>query len=62
MKAPKEGLIDLFRAEYSVMFWKVWVIPGRDRGKTQVRIILTMREEVGFAGHCSFMWVKGVFA
>ena len=52
MKAPKEGLIDLFRAEYSVMFWKVWVIPRRGRGRTQARKTLAMREEVGFAGQC----------
>ena len=40
----------------------VWVIRGRGRGRTQARITLPMREEVGFAGQCSCMWVKGVFA
>ena len=62
MILPKEGLIDSFGAEYSVMFWKVWVIPGRDRGRIQARIMLVMKLEVGFAGQCSCMWVKGVFA
>ena len=62
MKEPKEGLIDWFGAEYSVIFGKVWVIPGRGRGRTQARITLAMREEVGFAGQCSGMWVKVVFA
>ena len=38
---PKEVLIDFFGAKYSVMFWKVWVIPGRDRGRTQARIMLS---------------------
>ena len=62
MKEPKEVSIDCFGAEYSVMFFKDWVIPGRARGKTQETISLAMREEVGVAGQCSCMWVKGVFA
>ena len=55
---PREGLIDSSGAEYSVMFWKVCFIPGRDRGRTQARIMLARREEVGFAGQCSCMCLK----
>ena len=38
---PREGLIDSSGTEYSVMFWKVWDIPGRDRGRTQARIMFS---------------------
>ena len=62
MKEPKEGLIVCFGRGYSVIILKVWVIRGRGRGRNQARITLPMREEVGFAGQCSSMWVKGVFA
>ena len=58
MILPKEVLIDCFGAKYSVMFWKVWVIPRRDRGRTQARITLDMKEEVHFAGQCSCMCLK----
>ena len=61
-EGAKGGIDSLLWERVFCHILTVWVIRGRGRGRTQARITLPMREEVGFAGQCSCMWVKGVFA